>query len=237
MKGDPLPYSMPGVAEGHVIGWRVWEIASDGMLRSLVADCVWPPGEPVTSRSAGAANALEFPWAALAGDKIGVFAFKDQYDAESAAEARHLSVAGRVALWGEVAQHRRGWRAEYAYPLSFIAPSGRPLLDSPVARAAELYDCAIAESALSVEQRDVIRARCEREVTVLQGVLTLMPQMTAGQRAHLLLRLLQQQTQQQMNALAQQRLASVQPFAPGQMVQHPPQSPGGLFSWLFGGGR
>ena len=79
MKGDPLPYSMPGVAEGHVIGWRVWEVKPDATLHSLVASCPWEPGVPVSSRSARPDDSMLVftAFAELEDGGAGVFALKE----------------------------------------------------------------------------------------------------------------------------------------------------------------
>lgn len=103
-------------------GWRVWCVqeATNGLrLASVVREAAWPRGTDVIALcdldhvapdvectcGIHAAREPALLWTYLHG--------RD----EAATVAR---VLGRVALWGRVVEHEHGWRAERAYPLSFV---------------------------------------------------------------------------------------------------------------------
>ncbi len=92
-----------GVRLGEIIGWRVWDLPGDFITSCIVAK-VWAPGKIVK------------------GDvrKAGVHSWKTFEDAVAYATGSYgVHVVGRVALWGEVVEHERGYRAEFAKPISF----------------------------------------------------------------------------------------------------------------------
>jgi hypothetical protein len=96
-----------------VDGWRAWSVIEhdgDVWLSSLTRAEDWPPGEPFTAACSRRRHAS--PGRACS---CGVYA---------AAEPEELAglgriagaVVGQVSLWGRIAQHSRGYRAEVAYP-------------------------------------------------------------------------------------------------------------------------
>lgn len=91
-----------GVKVGEIIGWRCWRVCMESMrLASCIAHSVWDPGEPMT------------------GDPRhqGVHAWKTERDALRYADGGVNMVFGPVALWGDVVEHERGFRASFARPL------------------------------------------------------------------------------------------------------------------------
>jgi hypothetical protein len=108
LQAAPFPYALrnspyEGIRAGEVIAWRVWRLVKDGddwRLRSLTMDNVWQPGEP------------------MQGDPekgVGIFAVKDPEYAHSIGRvAGALVVVGKVALWGEIHEHERGYRGSSA---------------------------------------------------------------------------------------------------------------------------
>ena len=95
----PLP---TGHKVEDLIGWRIWRVTSAGELCSIATPDVWLPGEPMTGRPTD--HGPE-----------GVWAFKDRKDAERKARSAGPSYAyGSVRLWGEVIEHRLGYRAANA---------------------------------------------------------------------------------------------------------------------------
>lgn len=55
-----------------------------------------------------------------AGDGCGIYAYKQRSELDRLGEPQEqLGVIMRIALWGRVWEHERGWRAQYAYPLAF----------------------------------------------------------------------------------------------------------------------
>ena len=117
-----------GVVAGEVVGYRCWKIEG-GLLRSVYQKDVWLPGQVLEGRELG-------DW-----DQRGIHAWKDkgskQYHDyirsylnqaddpfgrrlyflggdEGEVVARPAMVTGTVFLWGDVVEHERGWRAEFA---------------------------------------------------------------------------------------------------------------------------
>jgi hypothetical protein len=94
-----------GIKAGEIIAWRCWRLI-DGLLWSVVIDETWLPGKPLT---------------AIGGMKeLGIHAWRDRLRAVLYANSSHLAlrsnimILGTVAMWGEVVEHERGYRAEYA---------------------------------------------------------------------------------------------------------------------------
>jgi hypothetical protein len=103
--GDTFPVEDAGIRAGEVIAWRCWRIVGTNLLASVYIDYVWLAGMP----SEGDVN-----------DGYGVFAFKTRHDAcrlmrdRFADEYGYGIVMGQVRLWGEIIEHERGYRAQYA---------------------------------------------------------------------------------------------------------------------------
>lgn len=91
-----------GIRTGEIIAYRAWAINSRGLLASMYAKYVWAP------KTIERADNLNWH---------GLHAFKTMEQA-----VRHYKcygvwgwvVFGTVELWGEVIEHHRGYRAEYA---------------------------------------------------------------------------------------------------------------------------
>lgn len=95
-----------GITVGEIVGWRAWLIDENGLLESVHTRTPWLPEHPVT----GAPDTY-----------AGVHAWRDLSSAYEYAKTSSigLRVCGRVALWGTVIEHERGYRAEFAKVLSF----------------------------------------------------------------------------------------------------------------------
>lgn len=107
----------PCLTLGELTGWRLWLVRGTHLFSPFQGD-LWPSDGLMT------------------GDPqrgYGVFAFADRDRASD--EARLMSTSalviayGSVRLWGEVVEHRRGFRAAFARIASLdgIHPAGRPL--------------------------------------------------------------------------------------------------------------
>ncbi len=100
-----------GVIAGEVTAYRCWRLNEDGKLYSIYrSDFCWEPGT-IAAGDAEAGN--------------GIHAFKNvllvaEYGGYSAG---YTIVCGTVDLWGEVYEHERGYRAQYA--------AIREIFDSP----------------------------------------------------------------------------------------------------------
>jgi hypothetical protein len=110
-------------------GWRVWcvqETASGLRLASVVHDAAWPRGTDLVALCdlvEHVAPDVECTCGIHAArEPAPLWTYLHGRD-EPATVAR---VLGQVALWGRVVEHEHGWRAERAFPLSFV--TGDPLL-------------------------------------------------------------------------------------------------------------
>lgn len=129
MADKPKPaLKRDGVVAGEIVGYRCWRVEK-GLLRSVYQKDFWRPLEILAGRELG-------DW-----DSRGIHAWKDagskQYHdyiraylndvsdpfrqmlmwGSSRSEpdtSRPAMVTGTVFLWGDVVEHERGWRAEYA---------------------------------------------------------------------------------------------------------------------------
>jgi hypothetical protein len=114
----------PGWHVDPVIGWRVWNLAEreDGPVLQPAGSGTdeWPTRRPLEARCAvprvltGRRRRHEAPdlqcrCGIHASDSLDVF--PREWPAWPPAP-----VVGRVALWGPVVAHERGWRARFAYP-------------------------------------------------------------------------------------------------------------------------
>jgi len=115
-----------------VVGWRAWAVTREHgrfRLRSIVAPTVWEPGAALAARClrprlrpwrrhTAPADACEC--GIYAADLTGALEYARGVGEEYGTVMR---VLGSVALWGTVAEHERGWRAQHAYPLEIVVPA------------------------------------------------------------------------------------------------------------------
>jgi len=154
MSRDLNSWLLPQDSSGYIVGVRGWYAYSEH-LQSLCFDCSWPVGRPLECevpllQECGAkyegieeyiGNRLGYS------RKVGIFAFKTLKQVLSSGFDQHL--VGEVALWGEVAEHEEGYRAQYAYPLTVAeAPQRMRYYTSPTnplprkgLEIARLYGC------------------------------------------------------------------------------------------------
>jgi hypothetical protein len=118
---------------GEILGWRWWYV--DNFLKSPFMDCTWFPDKPIEGDVAGG---------------FGVYVMKDPSLAESEADKslglssnglwawnnwrRRLksphTAYGTVRVWGDVVEHTRGYRAQFARVVSIdgVFPKDKQLL-------------------------------------------------------------------------------------------------------------
>lgn len=109
------PYEAPpepkiedaGITVGEIIAWRAWRV-QHGFSMSTYVDEAWAPGAVMEGN-------IE--------KGEGVHAWKSSHKALGYlfgfADDAGAMIIGKVALWGEVIEHERGYRAQYAKPVSF----------------------------------------------------------------------------------------------------------------------
>lgn len=121
------PLRRDAIVAGEIIGYRCWRIES-GLLRSVYQTDVWLPNQVLEGRELG-------DW-----DHRGIHAWKDSSSKEyhdyirsylnsepdkftrlmlfshggEMPETKPAMLTGTVFLWGDIVEHERGYRAEYA---------------------------------------------------------------------------------------------------------------------------
>lgn len=131
MKGNENDFILPSNSTGFILAYRGWTYDTSSMLGSwlgsLSCGYIWPKGKP-----AQAASPLSsYFYYSDADAHSGIFAVSlsrllaggDTTFSPLMSRPNRESVTGLVALWGEVIEHREGYRAQYAYPISLGSAS------------------------------------------------------------------------------------------------------------------
>lgn len=100
---EPTRLKSEAIVAGEIIAWRAW-VVRNGRLYSMTASSVeWNPNAPMEGDAAGG-------W--------GVHAYKNALeplrDGYIGLDDSRCWAFGQVALWGDVIEHERGYRAQYA---------------------------------------------------------------------------------------------------------------------------
>lgn len=137
---SPLGFPEPETMDDYLVGWRIWRVtegAQVAILQSWAMATVWPPGLPMK------AGRLTPVWGGgmivPGGYTPGIMAMRtaDLLAGElGTLPTVDTLVFGRVALWGDVYEHEKGLRAEFAYPLKIYGTSGEVLR-----KIASTYGC------------------------------------------------------------------------------------------------
>jgi hypothetical protein len=112
--GGMRPFRRPSTLfPEEVDGWRAWSVVErDGtfLLSSLTRAEEWAPGEPFVATCSRRRHR-----APGRGCSCGVYAAADRNELARLGRIAGAAI-GQVSLWGQVAQHSRGYRAGAAYP-------------------------------------------------------------------------------------------------------------------------
>lgn len=100
---------------GYLVGIRQWRF--HGLLLSICTDYLWGPWKAAE----GDVATIEYAVSVIHG--MGIYAVKQEHGEllgyeQAVGSIKEPIVTGRVALWGRVAEHEKGYRAQYAYPIS-----------------------------------------------------------------------------------------------------------------------
>jgi hypothetical protein len=98
-----------------VHGFRFWliERTPEGLrLQSVVWNDIWEPNQITKARCSAYEHRV-----ADKKCRCGIYAFMDAGQVDFHYKPGLLHVGGEVALWGQVSEHKVGWRGEYAYPV------------------------------------------------------------------------------------------------------------------------
>ncbi len=143
MSRDLNSWLLPQNSSGYIVGFRGWYFDTHKLrLMSLCHHAFWPVGAPLECevpllRGSGATY-VEVNHNIEHDKRVGIFAFKTLEQTLNS-DFRQQFI-GEVALWGEVAEHEEGYRAQYAYPLT-LAVSGYCFPYKEVSEIAKLYGC------------------------------------------------------------------------------------------------
>jgi hypothetical protein len=145
-KASAAAASAPDYAEA-LIGWRIWCVVETALglrLASVIQDDLWPVGAELVARC----RAHESPSSLFSEGKgahpvpaldctCGIHAAREPAAVWTYLQGRDepgtiARILGRVMLWGQVVEHKGGWRAERARPLDFV--TGAPELRARLSR-------------------------------------------------------------------------------------------------------
>lgn len=103
-----------GIRAGEIIAYRAWWLQDDGLLHAMFWNHIWQPG------AVERVQKVDLTYG------TGLHAFKtlEKTKDEYRSSSYGIIVYGEVALWGEVIEHERGYRAEYASIRKLIAITG-----------------------------------------------------------------------------------------------------------------
>lgn len=137
---EPLLDPAPDFA-APLEAWRVWRVIErDGELTlgSIIKPAIWPAGRPLVAECLHCRPLLDWVRPRHRHEapemrcECGIYgAGLDQIDPylnEPLMRGEVVRVLGRVALWGQVVECERGFRASHAYPLDLFVPS-EPVLE------------------------------------------------------------------------------------------------------------
>ena len=126
MAHPPIPYA--GVRSGEIIAYRLWWVI-DGKLCSWIHRQIWEPGKAMQGDINAVVDSCIMPiyggvygFASTTLAAVEVDCFIEETKRYSKQTFVHhcpihetsLFVLGSIALWGEVVEHERGWRGEFA---------------------------------------------------------------------------------------------------------------------------
>lgn len=154
-------YTVPDSIGDPIRAWRTWYVVPEDKtsgelrLRSFVYARLWKIGEAVeatcnaerhTDSETPSSNCTCGLYAVTGKDALDPY-YRDRYST-SGSWTEIWRVCGEVALWGKLIPAERGYRAQYAYPVSIEIPKrirGREQFLSPneIAIALAHYGCEV----------------------------------------------------------------------------------------------
>lgn len=114
------------------VGYRVWEVidTNDGLrIQSLNHQAVWIPNIRFEATCGRGNDEHEVPGERCSCGTYAAGTFNRLFDMGYtksrglfAAQHGEVTIAGEVMLWGGIIPGSLGWRAQYAYPKTFLVP-------------------------------------------------------------------------------------------------------------------
>lgn len=157
---SPIPHA--GIQVGEIVAWRLWR-AEGYILKSLSAPVTWIPGKPMEGDPArrGPSGVYEGVYAVKSCEHPELFIYR---------QADPHFVLGQVKLWGEIVEHARGYRAQFASIVD-VRTAG------PAANLGLIHELYVA-GVVPDELTPVCEMQDDRPVAI--GVTSLRPHRRAG---------------------------------------------------------
>lgn len=131
------PVRDDGLVIGETVAWRCWRVMH-GYLRSVAMDSIWVPGELMDGKILSDHGQA---------DSGGIHAFKTmkealRYGLPAASQNTPMAI-GRVKLHGEIIEHEKGYRAEFARVSHIEDVIGLPMAEREpmIAAIRARYNC------------------------------------------------------------------------------------------------
>lgn len=96
-----------------IVGWRAWQTLHPHYLSDANKHTIWAAGEKMEAFC----YYKKDHFAPVFDCTCGIYAFKEK--APVLAEFRYSDLIGQVSLWGNILETELGYKAQYAYPLTF----------------------------------------------------------------------------------------------------------------------
>jgi hypothetical protein len=111
------------------VGYRVWEVKSDGLLYSVSHVTLWQPGMPFEAFCPKQHDVPDVQcscgcYAAATFNRLFDMGYTRSSGIFSVSGDR-VTIAGQVSLWGDIIPGQYGWRAQFAYPKKLLVPYSR----------------------------------------------------------------------------------------------------------------
>jgi hypothetical protein len=130
----PTPSLPQEFVAGPIVAWRAWKLKGTGLLWSTaMTDKFWPIGTPIRAQCSSGWHERYAPDIPKSCCQCGWYALRSKPEHARDVNNNTYHVIGQVALWGKVIAHEKGYRAEYAYPMSVELPT--PMAGFPVGKA------------------------------------------------------------------------------------------------------
>lgn len=102
-----------------LVGWRAWgNISNEGYLKALAGSYYWVPGKPMQCRCQSCGGFTKPTFELGVHNGAGFYAFKSI--TQLIEDRAYGQCIGQVYLWGQIVEHTRGYRAEFAYPKALL---------------------------------------------------------------------------------------------------------------------
>ncbi len=131
----------PEVVVGEISAWRAWRLSGDSLTSVYQDQHMWWPGEPMTGDSTKRDE--------------GVYSFKKK--SELLHYLRSFNpvgrlVVGKVNIWGNVVEHKLGYRSEYAEITEIhLVTSYKETLPEVKSKLCKIYDVENVDSFTKIE--------------------------------------------------------------------------------------